>query len=1346
MKRKTLLFLLFSIPFTLFGQTVFGPQNVIISERESNPYPTMVHGGDVDVDGDMDLLIISSFHGKLTWVENLDGLGTFSIHQVIADENDKATDVKLVDLDNDGDLDVLSASAYNDQIAWYEFEEENDAFGDRQIISTIADAAVFVFAADIDDDGDKDVLSASLHDGTIAWYENLDGQGAFGVQQVISLLTDYPRSVSSADLDSDGDLDVLSASATDGKIAWYENLDGQGTFGMQQVISIHDDATFVSAADLDGDGDIDVFSTNSSGSDELLWYKNVDGQGTFSAPIIIVSQIPLVKYINVADVDGDNDIDFIAASYDDNNIFWIENEDGIGTFGDLQIISTEVDYPRYAEAVDIDYDGDLDVLSASASDDKIAWYENLDGLGDFGNQQVVNTTHQAEGAQRVITADFDNDGDMDVLSASQYDNKVAWYENLDGQGTFHAQQIISTELDNPTFIEAADLDGDNDKDVLSTSYYDDKITWYENLDGQGNFGPQIIISDQTGNPSCVITADLDGDGDLDVLTAALDDDNISWHKNLDGQGNFSDQNIISIEVDGPESIFAADIDGDGDIDVLSASTGDEKIAWYENLDGLGTFGNQQIIYSDSYYTRFIQAIDIDGDGDLDVLYPSYFDDKVSWHENLDGLGNFGDQQVIAQNVDGPSYVEGADFDGDGDVDILYTLTQENKLAWHENLDGLGTFGDQQIISMEFDGLTSAYLADINGDGDLDVLATSFYDSKVVWYKNLLNKPIISGYCFYDENENKIKDPNEVGLLNHSVNVEPNEIINFTNDEGFYRFILNYGDYLVTPQLSNNWELTTDSTSYSVSFQGTAIQNINFGLKPIVEMERVEANISSSSTRCGFQVPFWVNYENTGTKFVSGQFVLEMDDLTSLIEAVPIPDSIEGNLLIWYYTDLPPSYSEQIELLLQMPSVDYIGENMSFIATTFIIDDMGELHENYAYEYNSIVNCSYDPNDKLVYPEGEQEENYMLFGEELEYTIRFQNTGTDTAFTVRIEDQLDSNLDWSTFHPVAASHDYIVNLYETGLAEFIFEDILLPDSTTNEIKSHGFMKYRIKPLVGLSENTEIQNTADIFFDFNPPVETNTTLNTAYECGAAMQLEMSSLVICENDSLFGNAIDLITATEFQWELIGVESISGNEFSWVADTTGVFDLMVSSTNPICARDTIIQITVNQKPVVELSGFLQDTVCQHAGPIDLPSASPIGGVYSGIGVISDQFDPMLAGVGSHWVFYTFYDGTACTVTDSVVISVEICASVYEVNQTLIEVFPNPFEDYTTIRIGELPGRAKATLNLQDVNGRLLQSFKMSSSSEIRIKGSDLPSGVYFYELKNGKGAILGKGKLIKL
>ncbi len=346
----------------------------------------------------------------------------------------------------------------------------------------------------------------------------------FGPQIEITFTSEYASSVFAADLDGDGDQDVLSASGIDDKIAWYGN-EGNGNFGEQNIISTQaNGASSVYATDLDGDGDQDVLSA-SVGDDKIAWYEN----------------------------------------------------DGYGVFGGQISISTQADFALSVYATDLDGDGDQDVLSASENDDKIAWYKN-NGLGFFGLQKIIST--QANGARSIFATDFDGDGDQDVLSASTNDSKIAWYENV-GSGNFGGQNIISTQADGVWSVYANDLDGDGDQDVLSASLVDDKIAWYVN-EGNGNFGGQSIITAEADGAYSVFASDLDGDGDQDVLSASENDDKIAWYEN-EGNGNFGVQIIISTQVDYGRLVYASDLDGDGDHDVLSASLFDNKVTLYSNL-------------------------------------------------------------------------------------------------------------------------------------------------------------------------------------------------------------------------------------------------------------------------------------------------------------------------------------------------------------------------------------------------------------------------------------------------------------------------------------------------------------------------------------------------------------------------------------------------------------------------------------------------------------------------------------------------------------------------------------------------------------------------------------------
>ncbi|MFC2119171.1 T9SS type A sorting domain-containing protein, partial [Bacteroidota bacterium] len=370
---------------------------------------------------------------------------------------------------------------------------------------------------------------------------------------------------------------------------------------------------------------------------------------------------------------------------------------GQTVFSDPVLINSQI-CPTSVYACDFDNDADNDVISTSYWDGIIYWHENLDGSGNFGTAQLI--TNIAEGANSVYACDIDGDGDNDVISASWLDNKIAWYENIDGAGSFGPQQIITTSAIEAHTVYACDIDGDGDNDVLSASYGDNKIAWYKNLDGNGNFSDQIIITNSAINALSVYACDIDGDGDNDVLSASGEDNKIALYINTDGIGNFADQYVISTSVDRPFCVYACDIDGDGDNDVLSASENDDKIAWYENIDGRGHFGPQQIISVEADGAEVVYACDIDNDGDNDVLSACYWGNKIALYENIDGKGNFSEEIVISNTAYGIFSVYAADLNGDEKIDVLSASAVGDKIEWQSNLSlssQLEIFNDENLI-------------------------------------------------------------------------------------------------------------------------------------------------------------------------------------------------------------------------------------------------------------------------------------------------------------------------------------------------------------------------------------------------------------------------------------------------------------------------------------------------------------------------------------------------------------------------------------------------------------------------------------------------------------------------
>jgi hypothetical protein len=333
-------------------------------------------------------------------------------------------------------------------------------------------------------------------------------------------------------------------------------------------------------------------------------------------------------------------------------------------------------------------------------------------------------------------ADLDGDGDIDILRASQTGNQISWLENLDGQGTFGPEQIITTIAAQAKSVYAADLDGDGDLDVMSASPADGKFAWYENTDGQGTFGPQQVIgATQQWAPYSMAAADFDGDGDLDVLGGTRFN-TLRWYENLDGLGTFSSRIVIDpiSDAEFASAVFAEDLDGDGDTDVLAVRANTGELLWYRNEDGLGTFSAPIVIASDMAGIRTVRAADLDADGDLDVVAGGWNLGQLHWFENVDGQGAFSVRHIVVDdgNVGGrvPS-LDATDFDGDGDLDLV--AAHGHNIDWYAN-DGAGNFGPRQIVAVSAINPNAVTTADVNGDGRPDVVAT-INSSGISWFEN-----------------------------------------------------------------------------------------------------------------------------------------------------------------------------------------------------------------------------------------------------------------------------------------------------------------------------------------------------------------------------------------------------------------------------------------------------------------------------------------------------------------------------------------------------------------------------------------------------------------------------------
>jgi hypothetical protein len=301
----------------------------------------------------------------------------------------------------------------------------------------------------------------------------------------------------------------------------------------------------------------------------------------------------------------------------------------------------------------------------------------------------------------VYSADLDNDGYEDIIGAGGYDPGVyAWYRN-NGDSTF-TEHIIGSDVnyDDAYAVTAADLDNDGNRDVIGAASWTGLIHYFLN-DGSGSFGSgNLINAGICDDVYSIFAADINKDGYIDILSASYGDNEIAWWEN-DGNllNGISTDDWTKHTIDGSftnaSCVYSIDIDGDGDNDVIAASkqANGEIALWLNN--GTGTFGPKIPVDAAFAFPSGVYSADINGDGNLDIIAAGlgaednkYLDGRVAWWEG-DGTGNFGTRQSLSF-FRGATSVSAADFDGDGDTDICGAALDGGEIAWwSNNLTGWG---------------------------------------------------------------------------------------------------------------------------------------------------------------------------------------------------------------------------------------------------------------------------------------------------------------------------------------------------------------------------------------------------------------------------------------------------------------------------------------------------------------------------------------------------------------------------------------------------------------------------------------------------------------------------------
>jgi hypothetical protein len=710
----------------------------------------------------------------------------------------------MEDFDNDGLTDVLLSGSY-EAGALYENRcliYKNEGGGE---FSELPDLPFADFRTgqlmvdDVDNDGDADIVMAESPqlniDYTIRVYLN-DGLANFELIQSFSLQTGQRRPYVLADLNADGFKDIFITQRNDEEEIIYLN-NGSGVFEPYYDYSIYPDGKIqnVAVADFDQNGFNDILAygipDNSLGSRMTIFYNN----GTEFTPDI---DVPFLENASpgfqIADVDNDGDDDItihMSPLYPEEAYWTVYLNDGNGSFTET---SNSVEYAQGFEYVDLDMDGDLDAFVPESGTSRI--YLN-DGFGEF--EEVEHGLNTILLSSNNGFFDFDNDGDLDFLTAGILGNGVyrTWlYENQDDlnfeplhphdlfnnhgvnahfadfDGDEDNDALVFHELDfakisknrgdgtfeqNMTFqpvcgvfkgVDIGDIDADGDLDIISsgTPYQWDELTCTVIAlnNGNGNFTEMTGTGIPELTNSMVRLADIDGDQDLDFFIAGVDQNN-SFSTNFavnDGTGNF---NLIEIILEGDfyisEGIDFADIDNDGDLDMAMTRgfASNQTVKIYRN-EGFDNFILLPDLYTTGTYAVSFAFTDIDGDGDSDLqLFGKYSSDYTSFNQTYenDGTGQFSLSAESAFAELDQVHFEFFDFNLDGFQDLLLRGRQAD-FEWRSYL--YQNQGDGSFDLIENSGFPLAAsgmfsISDLDNDGDQDLVLFDIGSTRATVFLN-----------------------------------------------------------------------------------------------------------------------------------------------------------------------------------------------------------------------------------------------------------------------------------------------------------------------------------------------------------------------------------------------------------------------------------------------------------------------------------------------------------------------------------------------------------------------------------------------------------------------------------
>jgi hypothetical protein len=699
-----------------------------VRQQKITQGPYYITSGDIDEDGDNDVIVSSSIDKKLIWLVN-NGISGFST-KFIHDFGDiHPGRVSIHDIDNDGDLDLMVGIESGNLNTFFLINDGNENFSAPIRINNFA--ASYIKMADLNGDGWLDLIGSFA--GSLRWIKS--NLGTLGGQPITQIVTSIPLEIlATGDIDKDGDIDMLVVHQTSNisSLYWLSNKGNGDLESPILLASVEGQIKFGELGDLDKDGDLDIVYTESI-NDNIAWLENFNN-GLFSQinPLTTTNRMVVPADIQIVDFNNDGSNDILINSQGDHPAFWFKNESN-GSFSDVTVSTSGYNSAVYS--ADLDGDNLLDVLVAESSViNKLVWYkQSIDET--FNEQEKLAPIGEQLGEVKVV--DFDGDQDLDIIASITSAQKFVWFEN-NGDQSFSDEQLLIANTPYIRSYDVADIDNDEYIDIAYGIYdYPGEIGWYKKQEDGLYSDKTVLLNNASAHlPRKLSLIDLENDGDIDIVFNGP-----FLTMLINNQQDFVLDNSLLSATSDFENFNFYDLDKDGDKEILLTNTFRNKLSWLDNY-GDSTFSATNNISSTAKNVIASYAADLNGDSLEDIIVilnsdyspaPDVGEYAIVWYPQI-RQGVFDTAIIIDDQILSPQSIAVADFNLDGLIDLVVNSDGANNVVLYSN-QGNSTFAESEILLSNIDGPKELFAVDFDKDGDPDVLSVSINDGKIIWLEN-----------------------------------------------------------------------------------------------------------------------------------------------------------------------------------------------------------------------------------------------------------------------------------------------------------------------------------------------------------------------------------------------------------------------------------------------------------------------------------------------------------------------------------------------------------------------------------------------------------------------------------